>query len=105
MERLTTEMIVFINFPVSQCCLFGRKSRFITENLFFHYLKPVFTSGNLSTLSYSNSRKEKFYNSEYRGPKSITSGCMLFKFGLADSPLCYFYNKKLETLEHFFFLL
>lgn len=28
---------------------------------------------------------------------------MLFKFGLADSPLCYFCNKELETLEHFFF--
>ena len=28
---------------------------------------------------------------------------MLFKFGLAVSPLCYFCNKELETLEHFFF--
>ena len=30
---------------------------------------------------------------------------MLFKFGLAVSPLCYMYfcNKELETLEHFFF--
>ena len=28
---------------------------------------------------------------------------LLFKFGLADSPLCYFCNKELETLEHFLF--
>ena len=28
---------------------------------------------------------------------------MLFKFGLAVSLLCYFCNKELETLEHFFF--
>ena len=28
---------------------------------------------------------------------------MLFKFGLADSPLCYFCNKDLETLEQFFY--
>ena len=28
---------------------------------------------------------------------------MLFKFRIADSPLRYFCNKELETLEHFFF--
>ena len=28
---------------------------------------------------------------------------LLFKFGLADSPLFYFCNKELETLEHFLF--
>ncbi|XP_044170625.1 uncharacterized protein LOC122954675 [Acropora millepora] len=28
---------------------------------------------------------------------------LFFKFGLADSPLCYFCNKELETLEHFLF--
>ena len=28
---------------------------------------------------------------------------MLFQFGLAVYPLCYFCNKELETLEHFFF--
>ena len=28
---------------------------------------------------------------------------MLFKFRMVDSPLCYFCNEELETLEHFFF--
>ena len=28
---------------------------------------------------------------------------MLLKFKKVDSPLCYFYGKELETLEHFFF--
>ena len=28
---------------------------------------------------------------------------MLFKFGLADSPLCYLCNKELETLKQLFF--
>ena len=28
---------------------------------------------------------------------------MLFKFGLAETPLCYFCNEELETLEHFLF--
>ena len=28
---------------------------------------------------------------------------MLFKFGLSESPLCYFCNEELETLEHFCF--
>jgi len=30
---------------------------------------------------------------------------MLFKFKEVDSPLCYFFGKELETLEHLFFLL
>ena len=29
---------------------------------------------------------------------------VLFKFGLAVSPLCHFCNKELETIEHFFFI-
>ena len=29
--------------------------------------------------------------------------CQLFKFGLAEAPLCYFCNEELETLEHFIF--
>ena len=28
---------------------------------------------------------------------------MLFKLGLAETPLCYFCNEELETLEHFLF--
>ena len=28
---------------------------------------------------------------------------MLFKFRIVDSPLCYFCNEEIETLEHFFF--
>ena len=28
---------------------------------------------------------------------------MLFKVRIADSPLCYFCSKELETFEHFFF--
>ena len=28
---------------------------------------------------------------------------MLFKFGLSETPLCYFCDEELETLEHFLF--